>query len=107
MILMVSCVEHDFSVKTFECGSEDEVSYDLDVSPIVESSCAISGCHDGSNGADLNWNDFSKFQSHAAEVKDRITRPPGEPGHMPATGSITDTEIQTIVCWVDQGAQDN
>jgi hypothetical protein len=26
---------------------------------------------------------------------------------MPRAGSLSSTEIQTIICWVDQGAQNN
>ena len=83
------------------------ISYANDVKPIVQQSCAISGCHDGDLGADLNWTVFAAFQSHASDVQDRITRPKGTTGHMPATGDITDEQIQTIYCWVAQGAREN
>lgn len=83
------------------------ISFQNDVKPIINSSCALSGCHNGDNGADKNWTVFTNFQGKRANVKDRITRPPGTPGHMPAAGSITNVQIQTIVCWVDQGGLNN
>jgi hypothetical protein len=88
-------------------GCPDPISFENDVRPIINTSCALPGCHNGDNGADKNWTVFSNFQSKRANVKDRITRPPGTPGHMPAVGALTPNEIQTIVCWVDQGGLPN
>jgi hypothetical protein len=105
-LFVASCAEHDVPL-TYECLNDEEVSYNEDVRPIVLSNCAISGCHNGDNGADKNWLNFASFQSNAADVKDRITRPVTASGHMPQTGSISREQIQTIVCWVDQGAQFN
>jgi hypothetical protein len=105
-IVIQSCVDHDLPETEIDpCSAE--VSFDAEVKPIVNTSCAISGCHDGSLGPDRNWTLFNAFQAKSSNVKDRITRPPGTPGHMPAVGSLTSDQIQTIVCWVDQGAQDN
>lgn len=101
-----SCVDHTLpETEVDTCGGP--VSYINDVKPIISASCAIPGCHNGDNGADRNWTVFSNLQGKSSNVKDRITRPPGAPGHMPLVGSITVDQIQAIVCWVDQGAQDN
>lgn len=85
----------------------DEISYENDVKPIITNTCAISGCHNGDNGASVNWTVFANLQSKRLAVKDRINRAPGTPGHMPAVGSLTAEQIATISCWVDQGGQNN
>jgi hypothetical protein len=90
---------------TDECP--DLISFQDDIKPIINSSCALPGCHNGDNGAERNWTMTSNFQAKRLNVKDRINRPPGTPGHMPAQGSITPAEIQMISCWVDQGGLDN
>jgi len=104
-----SCVDHTLpEVVVDECGGT--VSFDVDIQPIIDSKCAIvgdGGCHNGGNGASLNWTVFSNFQSNATDVKDRITRSPGADGKMPKIGTLTDEQIQLLVCWVDQGAKDN
>jgi hypothetical protein len=106
IVVVQSCVDHTLPETEIDtCGGT--VSYINEVKPIVDTSCAIPGCHNGDNGADRNWTVFSNFQAKSSSVKDRITRPPGAPGHMPLVGSITVDEIQAIVCWVDQGAKDN
>ncbi|HZI23551.1 MAG TPA: hypothetical protein VFD46_00655 [Chryseolinea sp.] len=101
-----SCVDHNLPEPDVEACSAT-VSFSSQVNPIINTSCAIPGCHNGDNGADKNWTIFSNFQANKADVKDRITRPPGTSGHMPAVGSITQQQIETIVCWVDQGGQNN
>jgi len=104
-----SCVDHTFpEVEVDECGGT--VSFDIDIEPIIDSKCAIvgdGGCHNGGNGASLDWRVFSNFKGKASSVKDRITRAPGSDGKMPKIGTLTNDQIQLIVCWVDQGAKDN
>lgn len=104
-----SCVDHTLpEVEVDECGGT--VSFDIDIEPIIDSKCAIvgdGGCHNGGNGASLDWRVFSNFQAKASSVKDRITRAPGSDGKMPKIGTLTNDQIQLIVCWVDQGAKDN
>ena len=106
---LLSCVDHTLpEVVVDECGGT--VSFEIDIQPIIDSKCAIvgdGGCHNGGNGASLDWRVFSNFQSHASQVKDRITRSPGTDGKMPKIGTLTNDQIQLIVCWVDQGAKDN
>jgi hypothetical protein len=106
-----SCVDHSLPpANEFNCSTFKEVSFDVDIQPIIDSKCAIvgdGGCHNGGNGPSLDWRIFSNFQSNASDVKDRVTRPAGTSGHMPKTGSLTDDQIKLLVCWVDQGAQDN
>ena len=105
-LVIQSCYNHDLPEPEIDPCSVD-VSFESQVKPIINTSCAIAGCHNGSLGPDRNWTVFNAFQAKSANVKDRITRSPGTPGHMPAVGSLTSEQIQTIVCWVDQGAQAN
>jgi hypothetical protein len=78
------------------------ISLDDDVLPILVTNCAISGCHDG-NGSLPDWSDKTSVINNATNIKTRTgngTMPPGN-------RSITDEEIQTIKCWVDDGSNDN
>jgi len=110
-VTVQSCVDHKSeAIDPYDCDAFKEVSFEIDIQPIINSNCAIvgdGGCHNGGNGADLDWRVFSNFQSHASSVKDRVTRPVGATGHMPKVGEITDGQIKLLVCWVEQGALDN
>ena len=100
-----SCVDHDFP--SYTCP-EEEISFIQDVKPIIESKCAIASCHNGSLGFDRDWTNFSVFQEEARNgnvknyVINRIMPPPGS-----AAGPLTQEQINTIACWVDNGAPNN
>lgn len=76
------------------------VSWKNDVLPIVKTSCALNGCHDGLVRPDLSRYDKAKF--YAAKMKEFT-----QDRSMPFEGSISQEEIDLIACWVDDGAPDN
>jgi hypothetical protein len=100
--LSSSCVNHELAQYT--CTST--ISFAADVNPIIVSKCAISGCHNGSLGDDRDWRQFSKFQAHKTLVKD-YTRNHIMPPAESIQGPLTEDQINTLSCWVDQGAQNN
>lgn len=105
--ILSSCVNHDIPTVAYDCSSESEISYSGEVDEIVKTRCAKSGCHNGDLGEDKNWLVFNTFQEKASLVRDRVTRRADQAGHMPADGTLSYDQILTIVCWVEQGAQDN
>jgi hypothetical protein len=111
VVIQQSCADHKLApMSEIDCDGFKQVSFGLDIEPIINSNCAIvgdGGCHNGGNGPDLDWRVFSNFQSHADEVERRVQLPSKHEDHMPRIGSITDAQIKLLVCWVRQGAQDN
>jgi hypothetical protein len=104
-VLIDSCVSHDLEGPVVvDCTGFKTVSFSSDIQPIISANCAISGCHNGDNGTDLNWTDPAKFKDHAAEAKRRVALPRTDGDHMPQVGSITSDQIKLIVCWAEQGA---
>lgn len=99
-----ACVSHDFP--QYVC--EEAVTFANDIRPIIETKCAISGCHNGDLGSDLNWNNLNEFQERAksGEVKFRVTNGLMPPSKSPA-GQLSPEQINAIVCWSDQGALAN
>lgn len=82
------------------------LSFATDIKPIVEANCAVPTCHDG-GGSLPDFNDFGTFQTrannNAGGVRQRV-----KSGDMPrGGGSLTATEISNILCWIDEGAQNN
>jgi hypothetical protein len=80
------------------------VSYTNTIKPIIDTSCAISNCHDGSNAEAPNWTNLATVQANAENIKTRTGN-----GEMPPDGQpdLTSEQIQDIACWVDDGALDN
>lgn len=71
-----------------------------DIKPIIEVSCAKSGCHNGSSRTDLRIYENAKF--HASSIKSKT-----KDRSMPREGTLTQDQIDIIGCWVDDGAPEN
>ena len=90
------------------CESDDSVnvlsgvSFSGTIKNIIDTKCAISGCHNGDNGASRNWTVFANVQNNAANIKSLT-----QSRIMPQTGSLTQEQIDLIACWVDDGALNN
>src|SRR5687768_16422616 len=98
MVCLDSCVSHDFA----EYVCDETYTYAKHVQPIITTKCAISGCHNGDMGADLNWTDLEQFYKRAESglVKTRVTSRIMPPSYSPA-GPLTQEQINTISCWSD------
>jgi hypothetical protein len=80
-------------------------SFATDIKPILDKSCAISGCHNGDNGASRNWDVFTNVQVNASNIKTRTTNKSMPPAG--STTALTSNQIKLIACWVDDGAKNN
>ncbi len=76
------------------------VSYAASVKAIIENNCAVSGCHNGSISPNLTT--FASIQSKADRIKTRTGNK-----SMPQGSSLSQSEIDLIACWVEDGARDN
>lgn len=92
-------------------GCETSVSHRLlstaswmqHILPIINTRCALSGCHDGNSGLP-NWTDLATVQQNAQRIKSRTGA-----REMPPAGAqqLTEDQISMIACWVDDGAMNN
>ena len=74
------------------------------VNPIIQSKCATTpDCHaSGSTNTAGPLTNYTQIHNLAAVIRGQIVS-----GIMPKTGSLSSTELQTIVCWIDAGAPNN
>jgi hypothetical protein len=78
-------------------------SFSADVSPIIQSSCAISGCHAvGSNNGPGALTTYQQIFNNRAAIRTAIAN-----GTMPKTGSLSAAQKNAILCWIDNGASSN
>lgn len=75
-----------------------------DVHPIIQTKCAInSSCHAaGSSNVGGPLTSYDLIKARASQIKLQV-----QTGLMPQTGSLTPTELQSIVCWIESGAPNN
>jgi ribosomal protein S2 len=78
-------------------------SYASDVSPIIQSVCTSSGCHDASstNGPGPLTNYQQVFNARTT-IRSAIVS-----GLMPKNSSLSASQKSAIICWIDNGASNN
>jgi len=69
------------------------------IKSIIDLNCAISGCHNGDNGANRNWTVFDNVKENATNIRARTTA-----RTMPPSGNLSQDQIDLIACWVNEGA---
>ena len=88
---------------TTEATLTSGVNYTDNIASIINTNCAISGCHSGNQSPSLST--FDNVFSSASRVLSRAaarSMPPRSSGL-----SLTDAEIKLIECWVEDGAPQN
>ncbi len=82
-----------------------EVTYSVNVQPIINSSCATTGCHTSGGTAPGNFNNYNELKSKVdnGTFENRVliqkTMPPNSP--------LSDCELETLQAWIDGGALNN
>ncbi len=79
------------------------ISYSGQIQPILTAACNFPGCH-GSGTGSRDWTNIANVQAKATSIKARTglrTMPIG------SGPTLTDQQIQSIACWVDDGAKNN
>lgn len=78
-------------------------SFTADVSPIITSSCAISGCHNaGSTNGPGALTNFTQVSNARTAIRTAVAN-----GTMPKTGTLTAAQKNAILCWIDAGGTNN
>jgi hypothetical protein len=97
--------------KDYNCDP-NTVYYVNQIQPLLNSSCAYSGCHDAithKDGVDLSTYDkvMNTGEVEAGNPKDSELYEEIEEGEMPPNGSMALTQQQLIYKWILQGAKNN
>jgi hypothetical protein len=78
-----------------------KAGFSNDISPIISTNCALSGCH--KNGTGLpDFSVLKNIQASASAIKAQTAS-----RSMPIGRTLTVDEINVIACWVNDGAPDN
>ena len=81
------------------------VTYSATIQPIINTECAISGCHVSGGTAPTDYATYAgiKISIDPGFLKDRTLTQKD----MPPAGALADTTLQKISCWLDAGAPNN
>jgi hypothetical protein len=111
-LLILSCCgllacEYDNEEELFPESAECEttnITYDNTIGPLMNTNCAVSGCHDGNSGLTGYTNyaavkvivDNGKLEQRVLVQKD-----------MPPSVPLTSCELAQFQAWIDNGAPEN
>jgi hypothetical protein len=87
---------------------EADLSYQVDIKPIISANCATSGCHAGPlavSGLDLSTFSASSQIANNGDLVGRIEATSG--AIMPPGANLGACEIEKIKAWVADGALNN
>lgn len=101
-IFLMSCESND-SNTAISCNGT-EILFSVEVSPIIQTSCATnSSCHaTGSSKGPGPLVTYAQIYSARAEIKSAVNS-----GRMPQGSTLTSTQKNSIICWIENGAANN
>jgi len=78
-------------------------SFASDINPTIQSTCAVSGCHAaGSTNGPGALTTYQQIFNARSQIRTAVNN-----GTMPKNGSLTTTQKNNILCWIDNGAPNN
>ena len=103
MLLFIACNKNS-DIKETSCDGSTP-TFDNEISVIINTSCAISGCHpdaDARHGDYSSYEAFEKHRNNGSFEKKVLTKQT-----MPKGFTLTQEELNLIQCWVDNGFPEN
>lgn len=87
------------------------IAYNDEIKTIIDMSCAVSGCHDGTTGI----GDFGSYNGLLSRLDNGLIRertidtPVSSTLHMPPSGmpELTQEEKDMLLCWILEGYPEN
>lgn len=88
---------------TVNCANVTNKAFAADVSPIIQSVCGVSGCHaaGSSNGPGALTN-HAQVSAAATAIRSAVST-----GRMPQGSTLSSSQKNSIICWIDSGTPDN
>src|SRR6266498_4855924 len=104
-VTIVACSKNvSSSSNTFTEDCSTSKSWVTDVEPIIQTYCATnSGCHgSGSTNGPGALLTYTEVYNARAAIRSAVAD-----GSMPKDGTLSNTQKNVILCWIDNGASNN
>ncbi|TRZ82942.1 MAG: hypothetical protein D4R91_02010 [Sediminibacterium sp.] len=99
-IVGIACSKNAADTTPVVASCDANTSFSKTILPLFNSTCNLSGCHDGPNAASLN--NFQVIHDNASQIRASIST-----GRMPKDKALAIADKNAILCWVDNGAKNN
>lgn len=88
---------------TVNCSTVPNKAFAADVSPIIQSVCAIDGCHGfGSANGPGPLTNYTQVFNARVKIRSAVAS-----GAMPQGSTLSSAQKNSIICWIDSGAPNN
>jgi hypothetical protein len=88
---------------SLDCNTVSNKAFAANVSPIIQSTCAITGCHEaGSINGPGPLTNYTEVFNNRTAIQSAVSA-----GRMPKTGSLPTSQKNSILCWIEGGAPNN
>ena len=108
-IILISCSQSGTTggggggTTTVDCNTVGNKAFAADVSPIISSSCAIASCHAaGSGNGPGPLTNHTQIFAARTSIRSAVSN-----GTMPKNSSLSTSQKNSIICWIDSGAPNN
>jgi len=107
MIIVVACSKGGNGTNggmetTVDCSGAAK-SFATDVNPIIQGTCTNAGCHGtGSNNGPGPLLSFQQIFNARVAIRTAVAN-----GSMPQNSSLSASQKNAILCWIDNGAANN
>ena len=98
---LLSCSQDDAEPENQEldCSTLND-TYESSIKAIIDSNCATSGCHDGTNPRP-SYKNYQNVFNNRNNIKARVVNGSMPP---PSRPDLSQEQIDMIDCWVSNGA---
>lgn len=102
LLIINACSKNNGSDYTVDCSVAK--SFGTDANPVIQSNCATnSGCHGtGSSHGPGPLTTYIQIYNNRSAIRTSILN-----GSMPQNGSLTSSQKNAVICWIDAGALNN
>lgn len=84
-----------------------EAEFARDVKPLIDASCALSGCHVSGGGAPGDFASYDGVKNSASGIISRAVIAGNMPPASSSAPKLNDSQKLLIQCWVEAGAMNN
>jgi hypothetical protein len=101
-LIINGCSKNNNSNYTADCSVTK--TFSADASTVIQSTCATNtGCHaSGSSHGPGALTTYTQIYNARGAIRTSILN-----GSMPQNGSLSGTQKNSVICWIDAGASNN
>ncbi len=87
---------------TLDCSTVTNKAFAANISPIIQASCALAGCHATAGNGPGALTNYAQVSAAASTIRSAVSS-----GRMPQGSTLTTAQKNSILCWIDSGAPNN